>query len=40
MEDGYELGHRTANRVMRAIPERWGWWDGHHDDHDHGDRDE
>jgi hypothetical protein len=33
MEDGYKLGHRTANRVMRAIPDRGGWWDGHHDDH-------
>jgi hypothetical protein len=40
MEDTYDLGHRTANRVMRAIPERGGWWDGHHDNHDHSDSDE
>ena len=40
MEDTYDLGHRTANRVMRANDGRGDWWDGHHDDHDHGDSDE
>ncbi|HEX6888798.1 MAG TPA: vanadium-dependent haloperoxidase [Candidatus Nanopelagicales bacterium] len=38
MEDGYYLGHKTANRVMRAISDGaerdWSWRGhrGHHDD--------
>ena len=40
MEDTYDLGHRTANRVMRASAGGWGRWDGHHDHHDHGDSDD